>query len=83
MKVAITSKKTITSKKNGVVYEIYNGISEKGKAIQFFLDESQVKQFGLPSAVVPSQDQLEQAFSVLPIVDASFDDTGRLEDVSV
>jgi len=83
MKVALTSKKIVTSKKNGLVYQIYAGVSESGKAIQMFLDEAQVKEFNLPEAIVPSKESLAQIFEILPVVEASFDDTGRLEDISV
>jgi len=83
MKVAIISKNTITSKKNGQTYDIYNGFSEAGEAVQIFLDEEQTRKFNLPSGIVPSKEVLDSAFESFPVVEAVFNHKGRLESVTV
>lgn len=79
MKIAILSKRTVTSKKNGETYTIVSGFNASGKTLEVFLNTEQVD--GLTLAV-PSKRDLEEMFSSLPLMNVEFNDQGRVEEVS-
>jgi len=80
MKIAITRQEVITAKKDGTVYIKLSGFNSKGKTVSAFLPASRSE---IPPSLVPDKELLQEAFSMFPICNVEFDETGRIEEVTL
>jgi molybdopterin-guanine dinucleotide biosynthesis protein len=80
MKIAITSKKEITSKKDGTLYVVVEGFSEKGATVKAFLNPDQQREAPVMNA--PTKENIAEAFELLQVVNFEFNDQGRVEGIT-
>lgn len=83
MKIILTQAKKITSKKNGVDYVIFSGISAEGKTIKDqIVSAAKFEENGKSHSLALSKDDLSSIFTTYESVDISFNDEGRVETIS-
>jgi len=80
MKVLITQKTKITSKK-GANYVIVRGIAEDGGTVEAFLGQEQIDKFQPDNLEMMSDAERNDIFSDLKTVDMQFDQRGRLVNI--
>lgn len=79
MKLAITGKREVTSKKTGENYVILSGVASSGKTVEAFFSVSQLAGVNVS---VPTKEVLAGLFKTLPVLDVEFNEQGRVESVS-
>lgn len=81
MKVVITNRQDITSRKSGDKWTVFRGIAESGKTVEAWLSEKQALELDIPEGALVSKSQLKQLFEELPVVDVEYDQDGRVETI--
>lgn len=80
MKVLLTNKVRVTSKKDGKDYHIFHGISADGQVVDLVIGQDKVERLGIVVGdikVLPVE-HLKEMFEASPLVDVDFDQRGQL-----
>jgi len=78
MKIAITARKEITSKK-GENFVLYSAVKPSGETLTAFISP---EKDALLRSSHPTPEQVAQIFEVMPVVDVEFNELGRVENLS-
>jgi len=81
MKIAVTSLKKITSKKNGKEYFVISGISKKGEAVKQLIESKDAD--SLSRVAIPTEAVISKLVASFTQVDVEFNEQGRVEGISL
>lgn len=77
----LTKRETVSSKKGEFV--IYKGISQSGATVELFLTPMEEEKYGLTPELVAEQVTIDAIFQAETVVEAHFNERGRLDSVEV
>jgi len=78
MKIILTSKQEITSKK-GEQFVIYRGIDETGSTVEAFLPKARSDEFAISDGNIASKAQIKELFDTLPVCEIEFNQRGQVQ----
>jgi len=77
MKVILTQRQELTSKKGGA-FVILRGVAEDGSTIEAFLSGEQIEQFDVAPTAILKKSEIQRLFQELPAVDIEYNQRGRV-----
>jgi len=82
MKVVLTEKQAITSKK-GDEWVKLSYLTAKGKAGELFLSKAEAETYGVSDEVLASDEDIKELFESSPKVSVEFNERGRVVGIEV
>lgn len=80
MKIILTNKQEITSKK-GEQFVIFRGIDATGSTVEAFLPKAKADEFNIADGNIASKKQIADLFETLPVCEIEFNQRGQVQDL--